>query len=57
MEAFLLTLDVISLIGLCIAVIRVSRSNNPEDMGWFAYSVTRVRKKKTTFVNQGAPRA
>ncbi len=57
MEAFLLTLDVISLIFLCLGVLRVSRSNNPEDMGLFAYSVTRVRKEKKTFADQGAPRA
>lgn len=57
MEALLLTLDVISLIFLCLGVLRVSRSNNPEAMGWFAYSVTRVRKKKKTFVDQGAPHA
>lgn len=57
MEALLLTLDVISLIFLCLGVLRVSNSNNPADMGLFAYSVTRVRKEKTSFVSQGAPRA
>lgn len=57
MEALLLTLDVISLIFLCLGVLRVSRSNNPEDMGLFAYSVTRVRKEKKTFADQGVPRA
>lgn len=57
MEALLLTLDVISLIFLCLGVLRVSRSNNPEDMKWFAYSVMRVRKEKKTFVEQGAPHA
>lgn len=55
MEALLLTLDVISLIVLCLGVLRVSRSNKPEDMGLFAYSVTRVRKEKKTFADQGAP--
>lgn len=57
MEALLLTLDVISLIFLCLGVLQVSNSNNPADMGLFAYSVTRVRKEKKTFVDQGAPRA
>lgn len=57
MEAFLLTLDVISLIFLCLGVLRVVRSNKPEDMGLFAYSVRRVRKQKTPFADQGAPSA
>lgn len=57
MEALLLTLDVISLIGLCIVVIRAAHSNNPDDMGWFAYSVKRVRKAKPTFANQETPHA
>ena len=57
MEAFLLTLDVISLIFLCLGVLRVSRSKEDKDLGWFAYSVTRVRKEKKTFVDQGVPRA
>lgn len=52
MEAFLLTLDVISLIGLCIVVTRVSRSGNDEDLGFFAYSLQRVRKVKQSFAEQ-----
>ncbi|HEY8857301.1 MAG TPA: hypothetical protein VIM43_08105 [Rugosibacter sp.] len=57
MEAFLLTLDVISLIFLCLGVLRVSRSKEDKDLGWFAYSATRERKEKKTFVDQGVPRA
>ncbi|MDO8348547.1 MAG: hypothetical protein Q7S85_11715 [Rugosibacter sp.] len=57
MEAFLLTLDVISLILLCRGVLRVSRSGDDKDLGWFAYSVTRVKKEKRSFADQEVPRA
>ncbi len=57
MEAFLLTLDVISLIFLCLGVLRVSRSKDDKDLGWFAYSVNRVKKEKPGFANQEVPRA
>lgn len=57
MEAFLLTLDVISLILLCRGVLRVSRSGDDKDLGWFAYSVIRVKKEKRSFADQEVPRA
>lgn len=57
MEAFLLTLDVTSLIFLCLGVLRVTRSNDDKDLGWFAYSVTRVKKEKRSFADQEVPRA
>lgn len=57
MEAFLLTLDVISLIFLCLGVLRVTRSNDDKDLGWFAYSVTRVKKAKPGFADQEVPHA
>jgi hypothetical protein len=37
MEAFLLTLDVICLVLLCFSVRRVSKTQNPKDLGFFAY--------------------
>lgn len=57
MEAFLLTLDVISLVLLCLGVLRVVRSQNEADLGSFAYSKLRVRKAKKTFAEEGAPHA
>lgn len=50
MEAFLLTLDVISIILLCWGVKRVSVSQKVEDMRWFAYAEHKVvrKKKKST---------
>lgn len=57
MEAFLLTLDVISLVLLCLGVLRVVRSQNEADLGLFAYSKLRVRKAKKTFAEEGAPHA
>lgn len=57
MEAFLLTLDVISLVLLCLGVLRVVRSRNEAELGWFAYSELRVRKVKKTFAEEGAPHA
>lgn len=57
MEAFLLTLDVISLVLLCLGVLRVIKSQNETDLGWFAYAELRVRKAKKTFAEESAPHA
>jgi hypothetical protein len=57
MEAFLLTLDVITLIALCIFVLRVVRTEDDTNMGWLGYSFHRVRKIKKTFADQGDPHA
>lgn len=57
MEAFLLTMDVFGLILLCLGVLRVSRSQDGQDLGWFTYSVHRVKKEKRTFVDSEVPRA
>lgn len=57
MEAFLLTLDVITLIALCIFVLRVARTEDDTNMGWLGYSLHRVRKIKKTFADQGDPHA
>lgn len=46
MEAFLLTLDVISIILLCLGVKHVSVSRNPKDMRWFAYAERKIERKK-----------
>lgn len=57
MEAFLLTLDVITLIALCIFVLRVARTEDDTNMGWLGYSLHRVRRIKKTFADQGDPHA
>lgn len=57
MEAFLLTMDVFGLILLCLGVLRVSRSQDGQDLGWFTYSVHRIKKEKRTFVDSEAPHA
>lgn len=46
MEAILLTLDIISVILLCWGIKRVSVSNNPEELRWFAYSERKIKRKK-----------
>lgn len=45
-EALLLTLDVIAIILLSRGVKRVSVSNKPEDLGWFAYSERNINRNK-----------
>lgn len=57
MEAFLLTLDVISLVLLCLGVLRVAKGKDQADLGLFAYSELRVRKVRKTFAEESAPHA
>jgi len=50
-------LDVISLVLLCLGVLRVAKSKDQTDLGLFAYSELRVRKVRKTFAEESAPHA
>lgn len=47
MEAFLLTLDVVAIIILALAVIKVKKSNDPKKMGVFSYLDVRRKSKRS----------
>lgn len=57
MEAFLLTLDVVCMVLLCLGVIRVSRSGDPQHLGILGYSEVRVRKPTNANTKNKGPYA
>lgn len=54
MEAFLLTLDVVCIVLLCLRVNRTCKTLNPSDLGVFAYSAREDLQKRMTTKSQGA---
>lgn len=57
MEAFLLTLDVIAIILLCLAVRKVTQSEDLSKMGWFAYADPKRDQQAATKKDRRASRA